>query len=497
VRVTAANAAPARRGAYVLYWMIAARRTTHSWALDHALARSRELGRPLAVLEPLRVGYRWASERLHAFVLDGMADNAAAFARAGITYLPYVERAPGEGQGLLAALAKRACVVVTDEQPGFFLPRMVAAAARALDVRVETVDGNGLLPLRAVGRAYPSAAAFRRRLQAIGAPHVLAVPAAEPLADAPRSARDAEIAGAIARRWTFGVPDRALLATLPIDHAVTPVALRGGAVAGADVLATFVDERLPRYGAERADPDADASSGLSPYLHFGHVGAHAVLARIWDAHRWDPSRLAAAKVTGAKLGWWGLPASTEAFLDELVTWRELGYGFCFYRDDFDRWSSLPAWARATLTKHATDPRPRRYARAELAVAATADPIWNAAQRQLVGEGRIHNYLRMLWGKKILEWSASPRAALATLIELNNTYALDGRDPNSYSGIMWTLGRFDRPWPERPIYGVVRSMSSDATRKKLDLDAYLRRWSSPPALAPGATPRPQRASPAAT
>jgi deoxyribodipyrimidine photo-lyase len=160
-----------------------------------------------------------------------------------------------------------------------------------------------------------------------------------------------------------------------------------------------------------------------------------------------------------------------------VTWRELAYVFCHHDPDHATWDALPPWARKTLTDHGRDPRPVLYARAELEAAATHDPIWNAAQRQLVAEGRIHNYLRMLWGKKILEWSKSPREALATLIELNNKYAVDGRDPNSYSGILWTLGLFDRPWgPVRPIFGTIRYMSSDATKKKLDMDEYLARWS---------------------
>jgi deoxyribodipyrimidine photo-lyase len=482
-RVTAVNDAPIGRGRFVLYWMIAARRPAYSHALDHALSRAAELDRPLVVLEPLRAGYPWASDRLHAFVLAGMADNAAAFAAAGITYLPYVEPEPGHGRGLLEALARHACLVVTDEHPGFFLPRMVAAAGARLGVRLEQVDGNGLLPLRAADRAYPSAATFRRHLQRALAPHLTAGPSPSPLTGPPPAARGADVPGAILRRWPPATEallggDAAALAALPIDHSVAPVALRGGARAAARALEDFVEHRLPRYAEARneTDPDAGAASGLSPYLHFGHVGAHAAAARVWRAAGWDPARLAGARVTGRRVGWWGLPAGAEAFLDELVTWRELGYGFCFHRRDYNLWSSLPTWARETLDAHAADPRPHLYTQQELERAETYDPIWNAAQRQLVGEGRIHNYLRMLWGKKILEWSRSPRAALATLIELNNKYAVDGRDPNSYSGIFWTLGRFDRPWgPVRPIFGTVRYMSSDATRKKLDLDAYLRRW----------------------
>lgn len=485
-RVTPVNRASIdASGTHVLYWMIGARRTTHSIALDHALARAAELGRPLIVLEPLRVGYRWASDRMHAFVLQGMADNAAAFAAAGITYYPYVEPVAGAGKGLLAALAETACLVITDEVPGFFQPRMVAAAGARLRVRLEQVDGNGLLPLRAATRAYPTAAVFRRHLQKTLAPFLLVRPAARPLAKPPKVAKGGVIPPAIVTRWPAASPallaaTPAALAALPIDHTVGPSPIRGGAVAAAAVLDDFIANKLERYGVDRNHPDQDASSGLSPYLHFGHISAHEIAQRAWATADWDPSRVADAAVTGSREGWWGLPAPVESFMDELVTWRELGYGFCFHRDDYDQFSSLPEWAQKTLMDHASDPRPHAYGLRELERAETADPVWNAAQRQLVAEGRIHNYLRMLWGKKILEWSPSPQAALAVLIELNNKYALDGRDPNSYSGIFWTLGRFDRPWaPQRPVFGCIRFMSSASTLKKLRLKGYLARWSGTP------------------
>lgn len=260
------------------------------------------------------------------------------------------------------------------------------------------------------------------------------------------------------------------------------MAYRGGAAAARTTLARFVHDRLPRYGDERSEPSADVASGLSPYLHFGHIGVHTIAAAIWRDVGWEPARLLGVRANGKRAGYWGMPAPAEAFFDELVTWRELGYGFCHYRTDYDRYESLPDWARTSLDAHARDPRPHRYDLEALDRAQTHDPIWNAAQRQLVAEGRIHNYLRMLWGKKILEWSASPRAALAALIELNNRYAVDGRDPNSYSGIFWTLGRFDRPWaPERPIFGVIRYMSSASTERKFDLDGYLATWSTQPRL----------------
>ena len=168
--------------------------------------------------------------------------------------------------------------------------------------------------------------------------------------------------------------------------------------------------------------------------------------------------------------------SAEAFLDQLVTWRELGFNGCHFRADHGEYGYLPEWARTSLQAHAGDPRPVLYRLEDFAAAATHDPLWNAAQRQLLREGRLHNYLRMLWGKKILEWSDSPQQALAVMIELNNRYALDGRDPNSYSGIAWCLGRYDRPWgPERPILGKIRYMSSANTARKLRVKGYLHRY----------------------
>jgi deoxyribodipyrimidine photo-lyase len=233
-------------------------------------------------------------------------------------------------------------------------------------------------------------------------------------------------------------------------------------------------ERMGRYGEERNEPDAEATSGLSPHLHWGHLSSHQLLAAVAAAERWSPERLART-TSGAREGWWGMSPGAEAFLDQAVTWREIGFNLAARLPAYDRYDSLPAWAQATLERHRADPRPTLYDLPALTAARTHDALWNAAQSQLLREGRIHNYLRMLWGKKVLEWSATPRDALDALVDLNNRYALDGRDPNSYSGIFWCFGRFDRPWaPERPIFGTIRYMSSDAARRKLHLTRYLAR-----------------------
>jgi len=477
--ITANDHAVRNDGHYVLYWMTAARRTTWNFALQRAVEWATHLKRPLVVFEPLRCGYRWASDRFHAFVVQGMADNAAACATAKVTYLPYVEDAPGNGRGLLEHLASEACLVIGDDYPAFFLPHMVAAAATRLPVRFELVDGNGLLPLRATTAASATAYAFRRILQKSLRPHLDAMPVAEPLAALPRLTKP-KLPNGWGNRWRAAEPalfagTTQALAQLPINHAVGVVGMHGGATAAGKRLTAFLANGLDRYHEDRNDVDDGAASGLSPWLHFGHLSAHQAVANVLARESWSPQRLG-SKADGKREGWWGIASGPESFLDELVTWRELGHHYCFHRPAHESWEDLPNWARATLEIHAQDPREHVYTLEQFADARTHDPLWNAAQRELRQDGRMHNYLRMLWGKKVLEWTRHPREALTILTELNNRYAVDGRDPNSSSGISWCLGRFDRPWaPQRPIFGQIRYMSSASTLKKIKLKGYLERY----------------------
>jgi deoxyribodipyrimidine photo-lyase len=478
IRVRALNDEAERpAGDFVLYWMVAHRRLSWNFALDRAVGHARRLRKPLVILEAIRAGYDWASDRHHAFALDGMREHRDRLRGSRVGYHPYLEPRPGAGKGLVCALAERACVVVTDDFPAFFLPRMIRAAASRVRVRVEAVDANGLLPLAATPGPFSAAVHFRRFLQKNLGDHLLTVPDADPLDRSLPAA--AALPAEISERWpaaTDPILSRSTeaLAGLPIDHSVPPTDARGGAAAGRSRLRSFLDRGLASYAADRNHPDAEATSGLSPYLHWGHLSAHEVFDAVARREGWSPARLS-TQANGKRRGWWGMGEGAEAFLDQLVTWRELCFGFCVHVPEYDRYETLPEWARETLEDHAADPREATYSLDDLDRGCTHDPLWNAAQAQLRTEGVIHNYLRMLWGKKILEWSPHPREALAHMIELNNRYALDGRDPNSYGGIFWILGRFDRGWPTRPVFGKVRSMSSSATRKKVEVARYLDRW----------------------
>ncbi len=249
---------------------------------------------------------------------------------------------------------------------------------------------------------------------------------------------------------------------------------QGGEAAARSRLKEFLKSRLEPYDHDRNEPDKDGSSGLSPYMHFGHISPHEVFLELMSKAEWSPNKN--GKPNGKVNGFWNCDASTEAFLDQLLTWREIGFNMCCHREDYDRYESLPEWALETLEEHESDRRPYQYSLEQFETAKTHDPLWNAAQRQLVEQGKIHNYLRMLWGKKILHWTGSGREALKVMIELNNKYAMDGRDPNSYSGIFWVLGRYDRAWgPERPIFGKVRYMTSESTAKKWSVKKYLQRF----------------------
>ncbi|MGB0651576.1 MAG: deoxyribodipyrimidine photo-lyase [Thermoplasmatota archaeon] len=444
VRVLPTDAQGGKADGPVVYWCRTARRMTGNPALQHAAQRARAAGVGLWVLETCRTDRPYAAPRFDAWVEQGMADNAAALAKDGIPHRAVFAPAKALAE-LLATATKGASLLVTDDHP---LRR--PGLPSSVTCRAVAVEGNGLLPLAATPRTWPAAVHLRRFIMRNLADH-LWWPAARPC----EGADGAEPTVDGAQR----PPGNG-------DQAVGEVDLEGGARAGKACLDDFV-ARLDGY-LDASHPDAHAASGLSPYLHYGHVGAHEVAGRILAAEDWNPGRI--TNTNGSK-GWWGLGEAAEAFMDQLVTWRELGFVDCHHRPDNTAYAAQPEWARATLAAHADDPR-TTYDAATLEAAETDDEVWNAAQRQLTRTGMLHNHLRMLWGKRILEWSPGPEEAWRLAFHLNDRWALDGRDPNSVSGIAWVFGRFDRGWQERDVYGKVRTMSSERTRKKLRMEGYL-------------------------
>lgn len=465
---------------YVLYWMSINRRLHYNFALEYAVAWANKLGKPLLIYEGLSCNIPWASDRTHTFLIEGMQEHHEFFLNNNINFYSYIEKKPSEGAGLVENLASNACMVIADEYPVYIIKPYNRLMAKRVNIPWVTIDSNGLIPMNATDKAPYSAFVFRRQMQKLFLQCYNHPPEQNPLEQLKNTTK-INLPTSFLQKYPdasdlyTNIPE--LVSTLQIDHEVHPVTTPGTRQAALKQLDDFVEHRLHRYHEERNDPDLNMVSGLSPWLHYGKISAYEVVKATLSRQPkdWDTSKI--TYQNGSRPGFFGGHPYIDAFLDELITWRETGFHFCHHTSNYDRFDSLPDWAIETLETHASDTREYQYTLEEFEQAKTHDPLWNAAQRQLVRDGIIHNYLRMLWGKKILEWSESPRIALQIMIELNNKYSIDGRDPNSYSGIFWVLGRFDRPWgPERPIFGKIRYMTSDSTLKKVKLKNYLKEYS---------------------
>ena len=482
---------PNPAGQAVVYWMTAARRPYWNHALQHAVDLAKEHQLPLVVIECLALQHRWANDRISTFVLQGMADNRDIFADADVTYIPYAETKRKEASGLLQAWLQVARACVIDDYPTYYPKHVLNTAIAVKPCEIHVVDSNGFMAMRAQGRDFSTAYSLRRHLHKTVREHMYEFPEAKPLANAAglpmvdptlveRVFADSDTPLTpyefIWRVAEGGDVGRLALANLSIDHEVAPVVgKRGGHLEGKRRWKEFFASRLALYHEKRNEPQERGASGLSPWLHFGHLSVHNILHDLFTHHGWDVS-LVNLPNDGRRQGWWGLPEPVEAFLDQIITWRDIGFIHCAMTENHTEYDSLPQWAKTTLAEHENDERPYLYTFEELETAQTHDPLWNAAQTQLRQEGIIHNYLRMLWGKKILEWSPDPQTAMDWMIALNDRWALDGRDPNSYTGIGWVLGKFDRGWTERPVYGKIRCMTSASTARKYKTKQYVEKYS---------------------
>ncbi|HVX65741.1 MAG TPA: hypothetical protein VHA11_04020 [Bryobacteraceae bacterium] len=442
IRVRALNPAPVRTGArYVLYWAQVNRRVAYNHALSWAAQLANSLGLPLVYYEALSYRDPHANDRLHTFLLEGVEENARRVRALGAGYFFDLEKSEKDADDAFDRLASDAAAVVTDDYP---LPAAIPPFAAAC----YAVDASCIVPMAAIPARQYAAYALRPKIRKV-LDRYLAAPEPVQLARRFRGSPGAghtEVTAA-------GIPR--LVAACAIDHSVPPSrSYRGGAPAAEARLEHFLEQNLSRYARHRNEPAAHATSRLSPYLHYGQISALEVALG------------ARAHAARHKL-------IADAFLEELIVRRELAFNFARYSRRPGSLEELPEWARRTLAEHARDPRPALYTHEEFESARTHDALWNATQKEMLAHGTIHPYYRMYWGKKVIEWSATPEEALATMLHIHDRWALDGRDPNTYAGVLWCFGLHDRPWPERPVFGKVRYMSLEGMRRKTDVDAYVR------------------------
>lgn len=436
---------PNNDGKYVLYWMQMFKRTTHNHALNFAIREANERKVPLVVYEGLKYYYSWANDRIHTFILEGVEEKRKAFKKLGIKYVFYLQEDEHSPKNIVAEIAKDACLIVTDDFPCFIIPEHNRRIAQRADIPVYAVDSNGMIPLSKFEKEEYAAYTIRPKIKRM-------------LPDYLEIEKDEKVL-VKADKLTLNCPDTYienipdLVKKCAIDHSVKPSQIyHGGNINAHKRLKYFIKEILPTYDKTRNECSIDGSSRLSAYLHFGFLSVYEIVETVDNADAPQESK--------------------DVFLEELIVRRELSYNFTRFNPKYDSPESLPAWVQDTMRKHFYDKREKIYSIEELENFQTDDEIWNAAQRELVKTGGMHNYVRMLWGKNVIGWTESYEEAFAILEDFNNKYALDGRNPNSYAGILWCFGKHDRPWMEREVFGMIRYMTSGSTGKKFNAKKYI-------------------------
>ncbi len=450
-----------RQGAeYVLYFCHAYRRARDNAALAYAIERANELSLPCLFYESIRPDYPHASDRHHTFAIECARDDAYECASRGVLHAFFLPRTRDEARGMVAKVASRAALVVSDEHPGFIHPAQNAAAAKSAGCAYVTVDDACGVPMALFPKEEYAARTLRPKL--LRARDAWLAPLAEPTPRSSLSRARVSLPFEPVDLTRDDVDVAKLVGACAIDHGVPAVAaLPGGSRAANSRLERFLRHKLAAYATDRNAPDRVATTGLSPYLHWGAISARRVALGVMEEARGR-----------------GASEAADALLEQLLVRRGLAFNFTARRaargDDPASYEALPGWARATLAAHARDPRPAIVSREDLDAGRSPDELWNAAQLELRATGIIHNYARMLWGKCVLGWTQEPAAAHALLVHMNDRYALDGRDPDGWTNIGWCFGLHDRPWPERAVFGTVRCMTTRSARSKLDCESYIDR-----------------------
>jgi deoxyribodipyrimidine photo-lyase len=444
-RIALLNDRGPAKGRYILYWMQQSQRAWYNPALEYAIAQGRELRLPVLVGFGLMDDYPEANARHYAFMLQGLAETARDLASRGIAFV--IRR--GQPNEVALALAEEAALAVCDRGYLLHQRRWRDDLADRARIRVVQVEGDVVVPIEEVSdSAQYAARTIRPRIQKQLKEYLRPFEHEQVAVDAGRLKLKSDI--------DLTRIDQ-VLQTLKLDHSVAPsLRFRGGTSEARRLLSEFIRTKLVRYARDRNEPADQVISQMSPYLHFGQI---------------SPLEIAIAVLAS--------PApklAKEAYCEQLIVRRELACNYVFYTPGYATFAGLPAWCRKTLTKHAADPRPALYTRAQLEACQTHDRYWNAAMAEMVHTGFMHNYMRMYWGKRLLEWKATPEEAFDELLYLNNRHFLCGRDPNAYANVAWCFGLHDRPWTERPIFGQIRYMNAAGLERKFDMEAYVRQVS---------------------
>lgn len=436
-----------KRPRYVLYWMQMYKRASFNHALTYAILKANELKLPLVVYEELNSREPWASDRFHTFVLEGVEEKKRDLDHLGIRYIFDLQKEGDAFAQIADRLAHDAACIVTDDFPCLTIPEQNRRMADRVDVPFYAVDSNGIIPLSKFDKEEYAAYTLRPKIRKLLPTYLK--PFTEVSLDMDGTGLEVDCPETTITHAKIAE----LVDECDIDHSVTPSPVyHGGTANGRKRLKKFIDEILRNYDSTRSRPEIDGTSRLSPYLHFGFLSPIEIALEVRNSRAPESAK--------------------EAFLEELIVRRELSFNFTYNNPNYDSLDSLPAWLQKTMRKHIADERPIVYSIEQLEAGETHDELWNAAQHEMVVTGEMHNYVRMLWGKNVIAWTRSYEEAFAVLEHLNNKYCLDGRDPNSYAGILWCFGKHDRPWMERPIFGTMRYMTSGSTGRKFDSGKYI-------------------------
>lgn len=427
---------------YILYWMQASHRAEYNHALEYSILKANELHRPVLVYFGITENYPDASERHYHFMLEGLKEVKSSLEDRGIKMVVR----HGSPEIGVVELSKSASLVVFDRGYLRIHRNWRDYAAKHIDCRLIQVESDVVVPVEeASPKEEYAAATLRPKMKTKLNDYLVVLRQNRPRL----GSLDLDIE-------SFDISDpRKAISRLNIDRSVKIAhEFRGGAQEAKKHLDDFLKNKLDEYAKVRNDPTKDVLSNMSPYLHFGQISPLYIALRVSRTD--SPGR--------------------DAYLEELIVRRELAINFVSYNRNYDSFEGLPEWAKTTLRKHKKDPRQYLYRREELEEAKTHDSYWNAAQEEMRRKGKMHGYMRMYWGKKILEWTKSPEQAFRTALALNNRYELDGRDPNGFAGVAWCFGKHDRPWKERQIFGKVRYMTGQGLKRKFDVDLYAEVWS---------------------